>query len=504
MARRIFIASFQLETNTFAPGFTTEKDYANRTYREHENLIDWVRGNNTSDGGFADVLEEAGAEIVYRFAAVAAPGPRLKKETYDEFSSRIVTLMKEADEEKPLDGFLLALHGAMVTEDLDDGEGTFLKKIREEFPRHIPIGISLDFHVNLSEDMLRYADIVFTSRYYPHTDFMDRGRDAARLLLRMIEGEVHPTSAMIDLPILYPHRSTFEEPLVSLIPEMIRESEDRACYGVFFTAGFCRSDCNCGTSSIYAITENDPEKAKDLVRKYARKAMDRLEEFENIYPDVDDAIRRAMASDKITVLAEASDNTGSGYYGDATVLLQKLLDAKVPHAALAYMVDPETVEQASKAGVGATIRVRLGGKSSRYVGSPVVADAEVISLTDGRVRVKGPMYHATIQNCGPTATIRIDGVKVVVISNRTQPFDEEAFRYNGVEPLEEKIIALKSAVHFRSAYMLLTDRIEMLDLPNFTPMDERKLVFHAIPRPVYPLEDADTVRKAFEEKLKIF
>lgn len=483
--KRILIAQFKHETNSFNPRPTTLEDYKMRSLVFGEDVLTRYRGTESELGAFIELENVPGVELVPVVDGNACPSGLVTRETYAFFRDTILDGYRAAGK---IDGILLALHGAQITEDTEDGEGALLEELRAVTGDAIPIIVTLDFHANLTERMVKNSTALFISRYYPHTDFYERGKDAAALMLRVLDGTAHPVCAMRRLPMIYTHMATNEGPMPELIGRLIAESDRPEIDFATFVAGFTRADISIAGSAIYCIAENNAEAAKEVCDRYARYVLGRIQEFRVPFPDPAEAVREAIAYDGLTVLADAADNPGSGLMGDATELIHELIRQNAPSVAVASVWDPETVEQAYAAGVGATIHARIGGKSNPIVGKPVEVDAVVTHLSDGKFRIVGPMQNGVWQNAGRSATLRFGGFTVVVISSRTQTFDLEMFRYNGVEPLDYQILVIKSAVHFKAAYRLVTDRIITLNLPNITSFDELEIDYKHIPHPIFPFD----------------
>ena len=496
--KRILIAQFKHESNSFTPKATTLDDYRKRSLVFGDEVVQRYAGTESELGAFLEIFgAREDVEILPAVDANACPGGPLTKETFDFIRDAIVNCCKEQLQKgEPLDGIALALHGAQITEETEDGEGLLLRAIREVVGPELPIVVTLDFHANLTKNMVELSSALFPARYYPHTDFYDRGMDAARMLLDILDGKAHPTAAMLQMRMMYPHMPTDEGPLARLTPMLKEECEKDGVYYAAFVAGFCRGDISVQGAAIYALTENDPAQAEEICRRYAQDVYDHLEDYKMELPEPEKAVAEAIAYDGLTVISDASDNPGSGLMGDATEILHELMRQKAEKVVVSSIWDPETVQQAFAAGPGKTIHVRLGGKSSNKVGAPIETDAYVKNLSDGVYRVKGPMCRNVLQFFGPTAVLQFAGITCIVNSSRNQTYDEEAFRSNGIEPLDSHIVVLKSAVHYRAAWRLVSDHILTVDMPNLTSIDEKKVAFRNVTHPIYPLEDAETVRAA--------
>ena len=500
---RILMAGFKHETNNFNERCTTVEDYRRRALLSGAEMLENYRGTKAEAGAFIDVFSARDdVEIVPVVYADASPGGVVTRETFEYFKQAIVEGYRAADREAKISGIALVLHGAMITDFSEDGEGELLKELREAAGPELPVVATLDYHANMTPEMVKYATALFPARYYPHTDFYERGLEAAQMLLDILDGKAHPAAALRKLPMILPHKDTSEEPLKSMIERMTLESGHGSILYAYFIGGFSRADISMQGSAVYVITENDPDKAEETAQRYYDWILDHLEQFELAVKDPVLAVRDAIASPRLTVIADAADNPGSGLMSDATEIFHELIRQGAEKTAAALVWDPETVEQAFAAGPGAVIHARIAGKSSEVIGAPVEADAYVRSIHDGIFRIRGPMKTGELQNAGRVAVVEAKGITFVLCSNRTQAFDEESFRAFGVEPEDYHIIVVKSSIHYRAAWKRRVPQEDLVtvDMPNLTSFDERKIGFKNVPRPIYPLDSAEEVRKAAGRK----
>lgn len=497
---RILLAYFKHESNNFNEKPTTLTDYKKRSLFFGEDVLKVCTGAKTEPGAYIDVFSKRpDVELIPVVMGDASPGGCVTRETFEYFKDAIIDGYLKASEEGKVDGIALTLHGAMITDFSEDGEGVLLKAVRETAGNEIPIVATLDYHANMTPEMAEYATALFPARYYPHTDFYDRGVEAANMLLDILDGRAHPVCSLKKIPMIVPHLDTSEEPLCSLIADLIAESSVPGVLYAYFIGGFSRANIRDAGSAVYVIAEKDAALAEKISDKYYRRIMNSLEGFELSLKDPADAVSDAIAAPYITVIADAADNPGSGLMSDATEIFHELIRQGAEKTAAALIWDPETVKEALKAGPGAYFDAAIGGKSSSTVGAPVCGKAYVKSIHDGIFRLKGPMNRGALQNAGMTAVLELSGITFVVCSNRTQAFDEEAFRAFGVEPSDYHIIVLKSSIHYRAAWKrwIPVEHIVTVDMPNITSFDERKVDFSKVKRPVYPIDSAETVRKAY-------
>ncbi|HMK00779.1 MAG TPA: M81 family metallopeptidase, partial [Reyranella sp.] len=196
MAKKFAIAMMMHETNTFSPLPTPIDSFSRAGALGGPAAIKEAEGTNTSLAGFIEVARKAGAEFTLPMAASAHPSGLVTKAAYEQMTTAIVDEIK-----KGCDAVLLALHGAMVAEHYDDGEGELLNRIRKIAP-DVPIAVALDFHTQMTDAMIKGATIITGYRTYPHIDMADTARRAGRTLMRTLAGEVEPKMVWGNRPIM--------------------------------------------------------------------------------------------------------------------------------------------------------------------------------------------------------------------------------------------------------------------------------------------------------------
>ena len=204
---------------------------------------------------------------------------------------------------------------------------------------------------------------------------------------------------------------------------------------------------------------------------------------------IEEAIEHANQSEgQPIILAEASDNPGGGGPCDGTFILHAFLEADVQDAVVAIIADPESVAQAIEAGVGNHVNLNVGGKTDDMHGEPVTLEAYVKTIFDGVYVRKGPMARGAVDRMGRTAVIKTGGVEVILTEERSQPLDAEVLRSVGIEPMDRKLIALKSAVHYRADYTPIAHEIVEVDTPGVHSPNLANFSYENIRRPIYPLD----------------
>lgn len=483
---RVLVGEFKHETNVFCSSRTGIPQFQARSLKMADEIIPFFKGVRVELGGIIAGCEEEGLEMIPSVAANAMPGGLVTREAMEFVKGEMLKAIAAAGS---VDGILLSLHGAMVVEDSQDGEGELLSALREAVGPNVPIMASLDHHTNLTPTMVEKATCLFAYDTYPHIDQYDRGYEAAKTMARVLRGEIKPVMRGKRIPILAPYLQTAKAPMKDFIDAAHRWEEDPRVISVSVIAGFPWADIpDCGCSVI-AITDGDEKLAQEIVDSMADLIWARREECTLNPTPLEEAVRRAMAAPKgPVVLADVADNPGGGGSGDTVYVLRELIRQGAKNAALAIMWDPEVVEQAVAAGVRSRIKVRLGGKMEPQFPESIEVEATVKTIADGLFVNKGPMGRGLRNDVGRLVALDIDGIEVVIPERRIQPWDPEIFRRVGIEPTEKQIIVVKSSLHFRAAYGPMASEIIEVDAPGITAINFHQFNFKNVARPVFPLD----------------
>lgn len=241
--------------------------------------------------------------------------------------------------------------------------------------------------------------------------------------------------------------------------------------------------------SVLAMADGDAELARKAAQAVARAVWEAREEYRPQILTPAEALAAALAVEGGPVVVnDTSDNPGGGSPGDSTHLLRAMLEANLTNACFGFIYDPETAALAHRAGVGATIQVRMGGKTDDLHGAPIEGQAYVKALTDGRFRLTSPMWQGSLIDLGPMARLQMGGVDVLVSSQRQQVLDEEVFLLHGIDVRRCKIVALKSSSHFRAGFRHLARAIIAADAPGATTLRVEVFPFQRIRCPMWPLD----------------
>jgi microcystin degradation protein MlrC len=491
---RSAIGGISHETNTFSTLPTDLSLFERRGVHGGEALIPAFAGTKTILGGFLDGARSEGFEAVPTMLAEAAPSGTVTAEAFDQLTAMLVEGLREA---RPLDGVLLELHGAMVAENARDGDAEILRRVRDVVGS-IPIVGVLDLHANISEGMVALADALVGYDTYPHVDMYERGLEAAALITRIVRGGLQTARALRKpslMPPLPKQCTTYETPMRALIELAHRREREPGMVSVTVTAGFPYADVPEAGLGVLAIAAGDQARADAVADEIAALAWARRHEFVIRCTPVEEALEIAAAAldgdSGPVVLADTADNPGAGAPCDGTILLAGLLERGVQNAALGALWDPQAVQICRVAGVGATVELELGGKTDDMHGVPLTVSGTVRLLSDGRFKNLGPMNTGAETRMGPTALLAIDGVDVVVTSNRVQALDAGLFLSQGISPSRKRVLVLKSSVHYRGAFEPLASRVVEVDTPGLSNSDLSRYPYRHVRRPIFPLDPVE-------------
>ncbi len=481
----IYAASFLHESNTYSKHISDFDWFQKRCWKKGPEVLDRFRGVRTEFGGFIDAISEyRNIELVPILAAEATPSGPVSSDVAQQVQHMICQALAEAPQ---IDGILLSLHGAMVTEDSEDGEGDLVEAIRSVVGPHVPVFATLDLHANVTEKMTRHIDVMIPYDRYPHTDKYDRGLQAAHLLARTVHNDCKPVMAVKKVPMLMPLISSASAALKPVSNLMEHYENQAGIFNVSFTHGFIGADIEEAGVAVQVVATT-METAEAVAESIAQEIWQLRAQLISEYSSLDSLDQLcASAEAGPIVISDGPDNPGGGGYADDVRVLRKLLETGCSDAVVALIYDPESVDCCISAGEGATVELELGGKRSGT--EPLRCAAVVRKITDGKYRNHGPMNPGLQMDLLGTALIDIGGVRVIVVKNPTQPYDFALMELHGINPREERIIVLKSAVHFRGAYEPVAGKIILLSYPGVCILAPQKELITRCRRPVYPLDE---------------
>lgn len=475
--KKIAVAGFQHETNTFAPQPTTFEIFEERgawpELTRGESLIKRFLGLNLPISGFISACNHKVEPILW---AAAEPGGFVENDAFELITNEIVDGIINS---RP-DAVYLDLHGAMVTRKYDDGEAEILRRIREAAGYDLPLAVSLDLHGNLSKSFFDLADLVTIYRTYPHVDLAETGARAADLLSMALKKPLKKAWRRANFLIPVTAQGTDYQPSKNIYNYIDKISQNEVA-SIDLAMGFPPADIP-ELGPVIVAYDQSQKVANDSVEKVFEKLL----EAEPIYNDrlvsAEDAVADAVKSiNGPVVIADVQDNPGAGGTGDTTGLISALIKAKASDAILSMLYDPDTAEAAHKAGVGSEIDVSLGGKYTTY-SKPIKCKVLIEAISDGRFLFTGPMFGGSDADLGPVALLKIfdTSIRVVVGSKRAQNADQEMFRVVGLEPCQHKIICVKSAMHFVADYKRVSKNIIFATSPGANPCNLTEIPYERL------------------------
>jgi microcystin degradation protein MlrC len=477
---RIAVGGFLHETNTFAPTKASYDDFVHGggwpSMAQGADIPRVMRHINVGLAGFIEQAEARGWQLVPTIACAASPCAHVTKDAYERIVKVLVDGIKAAG---TLDAVYLDLHGAMVTEHLDDGEGELLARVRKVIGEDLPLVVSLDLHANVTPEMVEHADALIAYRTYPHVDMADTGRAVAKHLALLLGTKQRFAKAFRQLPFLIPisWQCTNDQPAKSIY-EQLAALESETVPTLSFAPGFPAADFrDCGPSVFaYGTTQADADAAADKITAIIASHEN---DFDGRIYTPDEGVRLAMElakhARKPIVIADTQDNPGAGGDSDTTGMLRALVRNNATRAAIGVIYDPASAKAAHAAGQGATITIALGGKSGIPGDAPYQETFVVEKLSDGQFVASGPYYGGRDMDMGPSACLRIGDVRVVVGSYKAQLADQSMYRYVGIEPTEQSILVNKSSVHFRADFEPIAEKLLICAAPGAMPADTAAL-----------------------------
>jgi microcystin degradation protein MlrC len=488
---RVLIGGIMHESNTFSSQKTTRRQFEEGSLTEGAGLVGVWRDAHHEVGGFLEGAEKFGFEAIPATMAWATPGGPVDDEVIDEVVDRLIDDYKR---ERP-DGVLLALHGAMVTPTHADADGDVLRRIRAAIGPDVPLAATLDFHGNVSDMAVAQANALIAYQTYPHVDQREIGVAAARLMERMLRGEISPKMKLMKprLVINLLGQETAREPMASLVAKARRAELRSRMLAVSVMAGFPYADVPHMGPAILAIADDDPKQAFQYAYVLARDMWDRRSEFNPACLGAAEAVARGAAGERRPViLVDLGDNIGGGSAGDGTVLLAELMRQQVSDA-LVVIFDPSAVAVAHSAGVGGAFESPVGGKTDEHHGGPVLLRGIVRSLHDGSWVEEEARHGGRRENGqGATAVVEMQGGTFVVLNSlRTPPFSLGQITSLGIDPSRRSMIVVKAAVAYKAAYQPIAGEVIEVDTPGLTTIDLRRFRYRNRRIPMYPLEQYD-------------
>ena len=478
---RIFSAALALEANTFSPLPTSYQAFVEKLYfppgkhpptPTHQAAAFYVARERAKTEGY---------ELVEGSCYAAQPGGTCNRDAYERMRDEILDQLKAAG---PVDGVVLALHGAMVAQGYDDCEGDMLERVRAIVGNKAVIGVELDPHCHLTVKRCALADVIVLYKEYPHTDFIERGHEVVTMVLDTIRGRIKPVKSLWDCRLIASFPTTIQ-PMRGLVDKCSALEGKDGVLSVSIGHGFPAGDVPEQGARILVITDDAKARGDRLAEELGRELYSIREAASPPFLSPDDAITEALKLPGPVVIADTTDNAGGGAPSDNTTFLHRLIARGVAGASVGPVWDPLAVRLAFDAGVGAKLPFRFGGKVAKVSGPPVDADVEVIAC----VRNARQTFAGAPVPIGDAAAIRTkEGVGAVLISTRAQAMGHDLFSNLGIDPMKERILVVKSNQHFYASFSQIASKVLYADGDGLMVRDPRKSPWVKVQRPIWPLD----------------
>ncbi len=478
---RIFTAALATETNTFSPICVDRRAFEASLYAPpgmHPETPTLCTAPITVGRRIA---AEKGWEVIEGTATWADPAGLVNRRTYEELRDEILEQLRAA---MPVDGVVLGLHGAMVADGYEDTEGDFLSRVREIVGPDILVCAELDPHSHLTAKRLAAADFFVYFKEFPHTDFVDRAEDLWRIAIDTLEGRVKPVMSVFDCRMIdvFP---TSRDPMRSFVDKiMTMEKSDADILSISVIHGFMAGDVPEMGTKLLVVTDNKPDKGSAIARDLGLELFSKRGTF--IMPQIDEkqAVSEAMAAASgPVVIADLWDNPGGGTAGDATVILQELLDRGATDTAIGTIWDPMAVQICMAAGEGAEIPLRFGAKSAPGTGNPIDGLVRIVRIVPNAEMRFGESFAPF----GDAAHIQLDGIDIILNSTRAQSFDPSLFSVMGIDPGTKKILVIKSTNHFYASFSKIASQILYCSAGTPYPNNPARTPYRRARKDIWPM-----------------
>lgn len=497
---RILIAECKQEVSSFNPVASHYDDFI---VLRGDAILNYHRRVRDEVGGACSIFDaQSDVTLVPMYSARAiTSGGTLAGADWQRIAREWGGALRAAP---PCDGVYFCLHGAMSAEGEDDPEGYLLQAARKILGEQIPIVISLDLHGILTDRTLQHVNATVVYHTYPHVDFYTTGQRAARLLLRIISGEVKPITAKVEVPVLARGDEMITETgsirHIIQAAQAIEQSAGGLSAGMFWGNPF--SDVHDLRSNSLVVVDGDATRAEREALNLADIFWEYHERMRVPLTSLQDAARiaceqHASGQGGTVVLVDAADATSSGASGDSNAILRALVEAGYEGGGLFPIVDAPTVRAAFAAGVGNTVRTNVGGTLDRARFTPLPIEARVHLLSDGLFRSE---HAKALWNAGPTAVLKFGKHTLVVTSRAVSLFDRSLFYAQGQNPQDFACVVVKSPHCEHHMFKAWAAKYIDVDAPGATSANVKSLGHTKAQRPLWPL-DEDV---AFAPKVKIF
>ncbi|MCF8475299.1 MAG: M81 family metallopeptidase [Emcibacter sp.] len=482
--KRVFIAAFGAETNSFSVLPTTMKDFqASCLIRPEQKK--WPAIANDGHSEFLKMTEKMGHRAIRGTLAYTTPAGPLTQLTYETLRDEIIKQLHDA---LPVDCVLLNLHGAMMADGYDDCEGDFLEKIRQIVGSQVPIGGLLDPHAHLSQKMIDSATILLAYKEYPHTDFAISARKLFKLIDQTTDGKLIPVMRHYDCHTMgaFP---TITTPMREFVDQHLMQYPSPKILDCSLIHSFPWADtADAGVKSL-VVTDNDEQLAESYAKAVADEFIKIRSQLIQNYDTIDTAFSAInQIKDFPAIIADVADNPGGGAASDATFILEQARKSRLEKIAFGIFWDPFIVDLAYAAGKGANLKIRLGGKASWFSGVPQDMDVEILELRDDAKQYFGDDGDQRSLPLGKAVAMRHGNIDIIVSNLRIQSLSPDCFTEFGLNLSDYTALVVKSTNHFQAAFSRISKNIYYVMTPGALTMDFTSFPYQKITHPMWPID----------------
>jgi len=480
----LFIATFGLESNTFATYPAGKADFLDGLWCEDRILNAPISPWSGPARIWYDRATALGWTITEGLHAYAQPAGILSRKIYEGTRDSILNDLRTAG---PVDAVLFSLHGAMVAHGYDDCEGDLLTRARAIVGVDTKIGVELDLHAHLGQELLDAADLIVMFKTYPHIDHNDRAHDLFDLMQQTLNGDINPKMALFDCKTMGLFPTTRPGPMPRFVESMIAAEGKDKVLSLSLNHGFPWADVPLAGAKMLAITDGDSTRARAIAEDFGRAFNDIRHAAALEFTPLDKAIEIAVQNQgKPVLLADVSDQTGGGAPGDTCHLVRAFLDSGITRATFGPVWDPAAVEICFRMGLNARTLLRMGGKFEPQSGPPLDIEVEVVFLERGAFQKSDGTEDVPI---GDIAVIRCGGVEVVLTSIRTNVYSPSFFTDRGICLTDKQVIGVKNLYKHTDIFAPLVQSQFYVATPGVCQPDFTLLNFKRLSRPIWPLDN---------------
>ena len=483
---KAYIAALRTETNSFVERLTTYDDFLAGDVTKPGGPIEASR--HPGAARFVECARLAGLEASIGPAAYAVPGGPVEQKTYNQLRA---ALLEPLEGDESFDLVFLDIHGAMSSQSIDDCDGDLIAAVRERVGPETVIAVLIDPHASLSTTMLDSASIVHAYKEYPHTDVAERAGELFDIALKAANGLVQPVAAVSEIRALGGFPTT-REPMSGFVTAMQRDEAQAGILSVSLIHGFPWSDTDANGAKALVYADGDERLAQgladDTADRFAALVNAVCETVLNLKDGIE--VLRSHPSTQL-VVADTSDNPGGGGDGDSMHLLNALKEAGFSRVGAALICDPQALDVCLRAGEGAAVDLELGGRASKFSGTPLRVKGHVAAVVD---QIEAGDEAAAGPPVGPVVRLRCPWADFIICGVRREALWKSVFTATGVELSDYQLIVLKSSNHFRAAFESVADAVISIGSPTAMNPDLASLPFKKLTRPMWPLDDTQLVR----------